>query len=562
MISDKLKEAYRNKIAECYVEYLEKNHKDPTTKEFKCNFGPAAVEQGISTWKDVFKNITEVREVALTTPELAERIQKATFNEEEFGSKEYKERVRQELKNYKKFIVTTAVNGKQVNIDFLASLQNYAKVNNAAITFQISHDVRSSKRKFAFNLDPALRCGYVISEDTWLNNNIVLPNLIASAKQINPDSGLNRFCAKLGATLILPGCKQSQKHIAELERSNRIPHSTLVTGAVTVADYSSDVIIAGRTNWMAEQDHQLGAAIIEIEDDERFHLRVIQAAEDGSFTDMGNVYYPDGVVGTTQSAVYVLGDSHIGGNANEVLVNDIITQIKNSPWISEVIIHDLENATSVSHHEENDYIQRVIRMQQGRTDLIDEGNDIVDYLNKFLEIPNLQVTIVNSNHDRHVDKYLHGFRFVHNRDLVNMTTAMKMSLAIMEGKVTCPVQYLVEELTTHKITDSSRVKWLTRDESYKKYGCELGRHGDEGTNGSRGNIRIFQNNLYNAVIAHSHSAAIKHKVFQVGMTGNLNQDYNHGLSSWTHTNCLVYEDGTKQLIDFIPTVDGGYTYRA
>ena len=40
MISDKLKEAYRNKIAECYVEYLEKNHKDPTTKEFKCNFGP------------------------------------------------------------------------------------------------------------------------------------------------------------------------------------------------------------------------------------------------------------------------------------------------------------------------------------------------------------------------------------------------------------------------------------------------------------------------------------------------------------------------------------------
>ena len=87
MISDKLKEAYRNKIAECYVEYLEKNHKDPTTKEFKCNFGPEAAEQGISTWKDVFKNITEVREVALTTPELAERIQKATFNEEEFGSK-------------------------------------------------------------------------------------------------------------------------------------------------------------------------------------------------------------------------------------------------------------------------------------------------------------------------------------------------------------------------------------------------------------------------------------------------------------------------------------------
>ena len=47
---------------------------------------------------------------------------------------------------------------------------------------------------------------------------------------------------------------------------------------------------------------------IELEDEERFHLRVVQAAEDGSFTDMGNVYYPDGVVRTTQEAIYELGD--------------------------------------------------------------------------------------------------------------------------------------------------------------------------------------------------------------------------------------------------------------
>ena len=107
-----------------------------------------------------------------------------------------------------------------------------------------------------------------------------------------------------------------------------------------------------------------------------------------------------------------------------------------------------------------------------------------------------------------------------------------------------------------------RIQWLQRDKSYKVYGCELGRHGDEGKNGARGNLQVYQTNVYNAVIAHSHSAGIRHKVFQVGMTGDRNQDYNHGLSSWTHTNCLVYEDGTKQLIDFIPNVEGGYTFNA
>ena len=559
-MEDAIKEAYRNKIAECYVEFVEKHHADPTAKEFTrgLNFGDDATNAGISSWKDFFKNITEVRGLALI--KFPDRMSNATFTEEEFGSKEYQAKVDEAIRTHKKFVITTAVNNKMVDIEFFNSLKNFAEKNDAALIFVLSHDVRSAKRVFEFNCDPALKCGFIVTKDTWLNNNIMISSITASAKQICPSSGLIRYAAQLNATIIFPGCKQEQSHIAEIEPSYRTPHSVLVTGACTVADYSSDKIIAGRTNWMAEKDHQLGAAIVEIEDENRFHLRVVQAAEDGSFTDMGNVYYPDGVVGVTQAARYVLGDAHIGGNPNDKLVDTILDQVKNSPWISEVLIHDLENATSVSHHEENNYIQKVMRFNQNRDDLIEEGNLLVDYLNKFLEIPNLTVTIVNSNHDRHVERYINGMRAVFNRDFRNMVPAMEMFVAMSKHGVTCPVQYLVETLATHKLTAPERIQWLTRDKSYKVYGCELGRHGDEGKNGSKGNIKIFQTNVYNAVIAHSHSAAIKHKVFQVGMTGDMNQDYNHGLSSWTHTNCLVYEDGTKQLIDFIPTADGGYTY--
>lgn len=559
MIDDSLKEQFRNEIARCYVEFLEKHHKDPTSKEFKVNLGDSANELGISSWKDFFKNISEVRGLALI--KYPDRVEKATFTEEEFGSKEYKAKVEEAIKTHKKFIVTTAVNNKMVDIEFFNSLKSYATINNAIIVIVLSHDVRSAKRVFEFNCDPALKFGYIVTNDTWLNNNIMISSITASAKQICPSSGLMRYAAQLNGTIIFPGCKQEQTHIAEIEPAYRTPHSILVTGACTVADYSSDKIIAGRTNWMAEKDHQLGAAIVEIEDEDRFHLRVIQASDDGSFTDMGTSYHPDGTVSTTNEARYVLGDAHIGGNPNEVLVDTIIDQVKNSPWISEVLIHDLENATSVSHHEENNYIQKMIRFKQHRDSLIDEGNLIVDYLNKFLEVPNLRLTIVNSNHDRHVERYLNGMRAIFSRDFKNMRVALEMMTGIVDGIITCPVQYLVETIAEHKLTAPERIQWLTRDKSYKVYGCELGRHGDEGKNGSKGNIKIFQTNLYNAVIAHSHSATIKHKVFQVGMTGDMNQDYNHGLSSWTHTNCLVYEDGGKQLVDFIPTISGGYTYR-
>lgn len=561
-ISNEVKEVYKNQIVELYVQFVEKKHKDPTSKEFSkaLTFNDTDNENGVSSWRDIFKNISEVRGLALQ--KYPERIENATFTEEEFGSIEYKEKVEDIIKSHKKFIITTAVNNKMVDIEFFNSLVNYAKLNDAALLFVLSHDVRSAKRVFEFNCDPALKCGSIITEDTRLNNNLMISSITASAKQIHPSSGLLRYAAQLDATIIFPGCKQEQQHIAELDPSYRAPHSILVMGACTVPDYSSDKIIAGRTNWMAEKDHQLGAAIVELEDEDRFHLRVVQASRDGSFTDLGTSYHPDGSTTVTRDARYVLGDAHIGGNPNDKLVNTIVNQVKSSPWISEVLIHDLENATSVSHHEENDYIQRVIRFNQHRESLIEESNLLVKYLNKFLEIPNLTISVVNSNHDRHIDRYIAGLRAVFTRDFVNMTVALDMFNKMSKKEITCPLQYLVEEVADEKLLAPERIQWLQRDKSYKVYGCELGRHGDEGKNGARGNLQVYQTNVYNAVIAHSHSAGIRHKVFQVGMTGDRNQDYNHGLSSWTHTNCLVYEDGTKQLIDFIPNVEGGYTFNA
>ena len=63
MIEDTVREAYQNQIVELYVQFIEKKHKDPTAKEFTevLTFGETAHGVGISSWKDVFKNISEVR---------------------------------------------------------------------------------------------------------------------------------------------------------------------------------------------------------------------------------------------------------------------------------------------------------------------------------------------------------------------------------------------------------------------------------------------------------------------------------------------------------------------
>ena len=96
------------------------------------------------------------------------------------------------------------------------------------------------------------------------------------------------------------------------------------------------------------------------------------------------------------------------------------------------------------------------------------------------------------------------------------------------------------------------------DEKYKVYGVECSCHGDVGACGARASLHTFEKGLGNSVTAHTHTAAIQRNVCSVGTMSLMDMGYNKGLSNWTHTNCLIYKNGTKQLINFIPDKNGNY----
>jgi len=99
--------------------------------------------------------------------------------------------------------------------------------------------------------------------------------------------------------------------------------------------------------------------------------------------------------------------------------------------------------------------------------------------------------------------------------------------------------------------ESKRLYWLKRDSEYKVGGVECGAHGDLGANGSRGSLRGMEKAYGNSITGHSHTAGILRGAWAVGTTSNLKLDYSKGPSSWTHTACLVYKDGSRQLINVI-----------
>ena len=490
------------------------------------------------------KSILEAPNYYLNYKEIDEFFAK---EEEKTYTQEYRDALEEEIKKYRRFIVTTAVMGKKINKPFVEAIRNYAKRNNALLLILPCEDVASrGKKAEALEISPELSDFRVVFKDTYLNKNLCLSAIKVTAKQINSLTGLDRMATYRKASIILASPKVFLRYIPNMHYD--IPLALMTTGAITENNYDNDLYMSKRTSVLAENDHTYGVVIIEVEDKNIFHFRHVQASSYNSLTDMGIDYLPDGSIEEMKNTVMVVGDSHTGYHDEELYWTTLDTAKK--VGVSSVVLHDVFNGTSISHHDKDKGITRAIKAMENKLSLELECKAVKNYLDN-IEQQDMDIYIVESNHDQHLSKYLEQGRFV--TDPINYKMSLKLALAALDRKN--PLQYAIENVLEYR---SDRVHWLREDESFNVYGVECGIHGSKGSNGSKGSLAVFEKGLGNCVVGHSHTACIIRNAFSVGTIGLMDMDYNKGLSSWTRTCCLIYSNGTKQLINFIPK---GYEYK-
>ena len=465
-------------------------------------------------------------------------------------TEEYREALNDEIKKYKKFVITTVVMGKEVNKPFADSLRNYAKRNNALLIALPCEDVvsRGKKTSKTLEISPELSDFRVVFKDTYINNNLCLCAIKVSAKQINPLTGLDRLTVQRQASIIVASPKVFLKYVPNMHYD--IPPALMTTGAVTINNYDTDRYMSKRTSTLAEGDHAYGAIIVEVEDEHIFHFRHVRASSYNSITDMGIDYLPDGSVQPMDNTVMVMGDSHTGYHDKELHVSVMEAALKSG--VDTIFLHDIFNATSVTHHDKGKGITRAIKAKENKLDLKLECTAIRNYLNNII-LHGMDAYIVSSNHDHMLLRWLEEGGYIN--DPLNYEMGVSLAAAAIKGHD--PLKYAIENEIGYK---EERVHWLKEDESCKVYGVECSNHGSAGANGSKGSLQIFEKGLGNCVVAHTHSAAIIRDAYCVGTVGVMDQGYNKGLSSWTRTCCLIYKNGTKQLINFIPDKNGDYSY--
>ena len=108
-----------------------------------------------------------------------------------------------------------------------------------------------------------------------------------------------------------------------------------------------------------------------------------------------------------------------------------------------------------------------------------------------------------------------------------------------------------EPLDQRGLAVSENIRFLKRDESYMIADIEIGFHGDVGINGARGSISSFAKIGPKTVIGHSHSPGITEGAYQVGVSARKDLEYAIGPSSWLHTHCIIYPNGSRALINVI-----------
>jgi hypothetical protein len=308
-----------------------------------------------------------------------------------------------------RFVITTAVADSKADQNFLSALDNYCNRNDAQLVIMPCESITNSFENRTATFDPVFNDPkyLFVREDTPLNTNITLCSIQVSAKQIKPITGLQRLGNREGSYIFA-----SPKQFLEYTPSgnSREKNFTIMTpGACTLPSYYTETFVSKRLSYIANFDHTIGAIIVDVVDDRIFDFRQIQAAEDGSFADMGMSYSPDGSV-TKIPVNVVLGDLH-GIKVDKEALDYFLDLFSSFDVVENVFVHDLFDGYSISHHIKDIY-ERAIRSEKQKHSLAEELQYTYDVLNTVDSAlsPN-KLYVVKSNHDEFLTRYLSEARY-------------------------------------------------------------------------------------------------------------------------------------------------------
>jgi hypothetical protein len=530
-------EITRSKVLTQFLKLVEKRKYVPTKLEFlkHVDISKDTIDRKFESFN---KLVQDAREL---DPKVFENIiDESSFSDEAFSV------LREQIAEHQRFVITAAVTGCEPHADALSALNTYCKANKAMLLILPCSDPAHQKGKENdWALSHKLPKENIVFKDVAINDNLVLSTIKMSAKQLQPLTGLKRISQKRGSTIVASP-KQFLEFSANSNNNLEIPRALASTGAITKANYSTEMYMSERTAYLAEMDHTLGAVIVEVESDQIFHFRHIQfEKKTGTIYDLDRKYLANGKTEKINIKLIQTGDWHvqstcpIARNATKEMIELMRPEI--------ATFEDFFDGNSINPHERHNVVSLSKKSKQGLLSLATELKACRDELDAICKWPVKNIVMKYGNHEDFLKRWLADGSFI--KDPENKILAMKLTIALEEHNA-MPFEYAMRELLG--LEQPEKIKFLELNDSFKVSGIENGAHGHIGKSGRRNPAMAELEECYGAVNAgHTHSSGIFRQVFRAGTMTKLKLSYNDGASTWTQSNVIQHHNGTRQIIHVI-----------
>jgi len=434
------------------------------------------------------------------------------------------------LKN-QTFFVSAVSAGSDVEIEILNTIKNFCKKNKAkpVILGMRSHARALKNQPSYYDTKIEKILGKCLCRHMFFNSNLYMVDAQINPQQVNPLTGLNRYKDKGRQKSLIVGSPKVQLE-AKAVGNNKYPRIVLTTGAINKPEYQYN-----RVGLLAKQMHRVAGVIVKVIDDEFFLVRHVEFDESNCFVDLGIKYTPETTQKIKTSGI-VLGDLH-SEKIDKKSLEICIEQLKFfKPDFT--VLHDVVSFNSVSHHHSKDILaqQRTFKELHCLKHEIMLARSVLKKIDKYSK----QVCVVDSNHHDHLAQWIKDARFV--KDVVNFEIGCKLASLALKGNNICQIV----------LDPADKFIWWDHSSDFYLKGVHVSSHGHRGSNGRFGSPKELSDILNTCICGHRHTPAIVEDYICVGTNSSLDMGYNKGSSSWLQANCIIYENGKRQLLISIP----------
>ena len=444
----------------------------------------------------------------------------------------------------KKIVITSCRNDADIDEDFYLALKRYCVRNNAELAILPEYyKVTKDSKWLADESD-------MYWDDFSIHKRLnVVSSMRINPLSVNPLAG--KDAASKGHSLIIANNQTAGHALPTLED---YPAILMTTGSINKAKSYPNTFAGNR----ARDNHSLAALIVEIDENDTFHMRILNCDDNKGFYDIDWYYTAEDVIPAGRALALILGDEHVA--VRDKLVSDVTffneDSIVKTLKPMQLIRHDSFDCQFQNHHIKDDFLYRFGLHKFGKNSGLRELNEMAQYHSDTTPEDTINV-FVDSNHNNHLVKWIKETD--PRQDLENLELWCKLTLSMTENVIDGPAGPIFPNLleTWYKASKYQKplkgAVFTSSRNSYKVAGIECALHGDKASNGAKGSPAGFAKLPVKTITGHSHSWRIMHGAYIVGHSAEKNQNYTGGASSWMHCHCVIYPNGKRQML-FI--VDG------